>query len=255
MIATRPKPHHAAVAAATVLVMTLAVGWGCGGGERRDREGAGGQPEIASDSFPPETSSVATPSAAATASAAPAVIAFPTDRDTTRLARQLAGSAPALPACGSGVPPITPDSIGPFRLGVSITELARVCPRLVYGWTQISDGIPVATVAARVGGATVTALASDSLSTATLTRVEVSGAGPRTPEGLGVGATLAALQQAYGAPQASESDCVLLVWFDSRPGLAFHLDVPPDAGRECGGLSEPPLPVSLRVASVILVPR
>ena len=40
---------------------------------------------------------------------------------------------------------------------------------------------------------------------------------------VGVGSTLGQLQSAYGPPQASESDCVLMVWFDTRPGLSFHM--------------------------------
>ena len=120
---------------------------------------------------------------------------------------------------------------------------------------MISDGYPVPTVAARLGGATVTAFASDSLESATLHKVEVMGRGPKTEEGFGVGSTLGDLQRVYGAPQASESDCVLRVWFDSRPGLAFHMEYPAGQRRECGALSEPPLPPDLVVASVILVPR
>ncbi|MGH7537764.1 MAG: hypothetical protein ACREMF_03945 [Gemmatimonadales bacterium] len=182
---------------------------------------------------------------------------FPADRDTTPLAQDLSdgGAAGALPRCGSGTPPITADSIGPFRLGVSLAELERRCPRLRYGWVMISDGYPVPTVAARVGGAVVMAFAIDSSPAATLHRVELLGTGPRTAEGIGVGATLAELQRLYGAPQASESDCILRVWFDARPGLAFRMEYPPSAQRECGVLSAPPLLPQLRVASVILVAR
>ena len=46
-----------------------------------------------------------------------------------------------------------------------------------------------------------------------------------------------------------------MVWFDTRPGLNFHLEYAPREGRDCGALSEPPLPASLRVASVVLVQR
>jgi hypothetical protein len=126
---------------------------------------------------------------------------------------------------------------------------------LLYGWVGISDGIPVATVAARVAGATVTGFASDSSPGAIVNRVELSGPGPRTAEGFGVGSTLGEMQLVYGAPQASESDCVLKVWFDTRPGLNFRLEYPPQERRDCGGLSEPPLSPNLVVASVIIVPR
>ena len=106
-----------------------------------------------------------------------------------------------------------------------------------------------------MGGATVTGFASDSSHDAVVNRVELSGPGPRTAEGLGVGSTLAQLQNAYGTPQASESDCVLMIWFDTRPGLNFRLEYPLRERRDCGALSEPPLPADLRVASVVIVQR
>lgn len=185
----------------------------------------------------------------------PGVSPFPADRDTTELTVRLTGAGGGVPPCGSRVPPITAESIGPFRPGTPVAELARACPRLLYGWVMISDGIPVPTVAARVGGATVTGFASDSSPGAIVTRVELSGPGPRTAEGFGVGSTLGEMERVYGVPQASESDCVLKVWFDTRPGLNFHLEYPPRGRRECGALSEPPLPPDLQVASVIIVER
>ena len=231
-----------------LLVVLLAVGAAVACRERRDRTGSAGQPA------PPDSTTRESTVAVATSPPGPAVPSpFPTDRDTTRLQAALAGGH--VPSCGSGVPPITADSIGPFRPGIPLAELARRCPRLLYGWTEISDGIPVATVAARVGGATVTGFASDSSAAAIVNRVELSGPGPRTAEGFGVGSTLGEMQRVYGAPQSSESDCVLMVWFDSRPGLNFHLEYPPRERRDCGALSEPPLPPDLAVASVIIVPR
>jgi len=220
--------------------------------EKAERPATPPTPPSAATSL--DSASNAPPPGGATASA-PGVSPFPTDRDTTRFATQITGAATAVPPCGARVPRITADSIGPFRLGVSIAELRRRCPRLLYGWVLISDGYTVPTVAARLGGATVTAFVSDTLPTGTLHRVELAVAGPETAEGFGVGSTLRQLQEAYGAPGASEADCVLRVWFDSRPGLAFRMEYPPAERRDCGGLSEAPLSPDLRVASVILVER
>jgi len=150
---------------------------------------------------------------------------------------------------------LTGDSIGPFRLGESIEELRRRCPRLLYGWVLISDVYPVPTVAVQLGGATITAFASDSLPTATLSRVEIRSPGPRTDAGLSVGSTLRQLERVYGAAQASESDCELRIWFDARPGLAFLMEYPANQQRDCGALSEPPLSPNLTVRVVVLAPK
>jgi hypothetical protein len=180
---------------------------------------------------------------------------WPRDRDTTRFAMQLARDLIHVPRCRPSVPRITPDSIGPFRLEESLSALQRNCPGLLYGWAVDPDGFPVPAVAARLGGAIVTALLSDTIPTATVHRVTVQQAGPRTAAGIGVGSTLRDLRRAYGAPGSAEPGCVLHIWFASLPGVAFHMKFPPRERRECGGLSEEPLPPDLRVATVLLVPR
>lgn len=174
-------------------------------------------------------------------------------KDTTPFIAVREGHVSDVPSCAARLPSITRDSIGPFRLRQTITELRSRCPRLLFGWVLISDGYAVPSVAARLGGATVTALLDDTLPTAVTTKVELQSPGPTTAQGLGVGSTLRQLEAAYGAPGASESDCVLRVWFDPLPGIAFHMVYPPSAPRECGALSEMPLRPDLKVASVILV--
>ncbi|HJS42183.1 MAG TPA: hypothetical protein VJ755_01815 [Gemmatimonadales bacterium] len=164
-------------------------------------------------------------------------------------------SAVPPPQCRRDPPRITSDSIGPFRLDASLSDLQRECPGLAFSWTNDPDGYPVPAVAARLGGATVTAWFTDTLAGATVREVRVERGGLKTAEGLGVGSTLRDLQRAYGAAGASEPDCVLRVWFAALPGVAFRMAFSQREQRECGGLSEEPLPPDLRVASVILVPR
>lgn len=211
---------------------------------------------------PPPPPAIPSPDSSGLTALVPESIARPavpspwsSDKDTTGFIAVREGDVGQVPMCETRTPPITRDSIGPFRLHQTIAELRTRCPRLLFGWVMISDGYAVPSVAARLGGATVTALVDDTLPTSMTTKVELQSPGPKTAQGLGVGSTLGQLQAAYGAPGASESDCVLRVWFDPLPGIAFHLVYPPNAARECGALSETPLPPDLKVASVILVPQ
>ena len=203
---------------------------------------------------PPPTAAVAAQPPSAV-SPPPPVSPWPADQDSAQLTPRRTRDTGIAPPCRQATPRITPDSIGPFRLEESLAELQRACPRLLYAWESDPDGFAVPAVVARLGGVPITALLTDTLPAATVRQVDLEHEGPRTAEGLGVGSTLGDLERAYGAPGASEPGCVLRVWFTSRPGLAFRMRFPPRVRRECGGLSEEPLPPDLRVAAVILVPR
>lgn len=231
------------------LGLGLAVLTACG--EKHSRSGAAG----GTTSVTPESAVVtaATPSTTTAAVSIPSP--FPADKDTARFKTQVDAEVSQVPSCGSTLPRITGDSIGPFRPGKTILELQERCPRLLFGWVLISDGYPVPTVAARLGGATITAFTSDSLPTATLGQVEVHSPGPKTEEGFGVGSSLRQMTRAYGAAQASESDCVLRVWFDTRPQVAFYMEYPERERRECGALSAAPLSPNLTVKGVVITPR
>jgi len=185
---------------------------------------------------------------------APAVSPWPAHQESSSVTALLASAPGRVPRCRQDAPRLTPDSIGPFRLEQTLSELQRQCPRLLYGWQLDPDGFPVPAVVVRLGAAITTALLTDTLATATVRQVDVAHGAVRTTEGMGVGSTLRELQRFYGAPGASEPGCELRVWFASLPGLAFRMEFPPRQRRACGGLSEEPLPPDLRVAGVILVP-
>lgn len=230
------------------LWLGLAVVTACG--EKGSRSGASG----GTTSVAPESAAVIAAAPSTTSAAVPIPSPFPADKDTARFKAQLDAGAAQVPSCGSKLPRITADSIGPFQPGKTILELQGRCPHLLFGWVLISDGYPVPTVAARLGGATITAFTSDSLPTARLGQVVVRSPGPRTAEGFGVGSTLRAMTREYGSAQASESDCVLRVWFDSRPLLAFYMEYPAHEQRECGALSAAPLSMNLTVTGVVVTP-
>jgi hypothetical protein len=222
-------------------------------GEKGERPAARPSPPSRTGSTPDSSAGTAVvpESAARPSTRSP----WASDKDTTSFVAVREGHVGAVPTCERGTPPITRDSIGPFRLHQTIAQLRARCPRLLFGWVMISDGYAVPSVAAKLGGATVTALVDDTLPSSITTKVELQSPGPTTAQGLGVGSTLGQLQAAYGEPGASESDCILRVWFDPLPGIAFHLVYPPSAPRDCGALSEMPMPPDLKVASVILVPQ
>jgi hypothetical protein len=233
-----------------ILLLWCGLALGCG---EKGRQPATETPAPPANPVPGDS----TPSAAIPESVARPAAPSPwsPDKDTSSFIAVREGDVGDVPTCETRVPRITRDSIGPFRLHETIAELRERCPRLLFGWVMISDGYAVPSVAAKLGGATVTALVDDTLPTSTTTKVELQSPGPTTAQGLGVGSTLGQLQAAYGVPGTSESDCILRVWFDPLPGIAFHMVYPPNAQRECGALSALPMPPDLKVASVILVPQ
>lgn len=209
----------------------------------KEPDGRSGQTEtaIAPPSVPPTPARTSSP--------------WPAHQESSMLTTLLARAPGGAPRCRERTPPLTPDSIGPFRLAQTLSELQQKCPQLLYGWQLDPDGFPVPAVVTRLGAATLTALFTDTLPSSTVRQVDVTNGSAQTAAGVGLGSTLRELQQAYGAPGASEPGCELRVWFAALPGLAFRMAFPPRERRDCGGLSEEPLPPDLRVAGVVLVPR
>ena len=79
-------------------------------------------------------------------------------------------------------------------------------------------------------------------------------AGFRTPEGIGVGSTLADLRRKYGKPKLAFNEPNLLVDFDAKPALEFVLKWAPLGGWLDGDsvLPEGSVPDSARVSEVSL---
>ena len=74
---------------------------------------------------------------------------------------ELIASAPELqsmlPACSKITPVITSDSVGPFRVGVTVSDILRGCGEIYRGWDWGYEGVPEPVMAVRLGEAVVIA--------------------------------------------------------------------------------------------------
>jgi hypothetical protein len=132
--------------------------------------------------------------------------------------------AETAPRCTATTPPLTPRSLGPIRPGQSLRDLEKVCRSVRYGWNW-NEGSPNPVVLLRLGEAAVMVEFSDA--TATSTAYRITTAFPvRTTDGFGPGSELTAMMRAWGEPEFGVGECALYVWFATRPGLSFSVDVP-----------------------------
>ncbi len=142
-----------------------------------------------------------------------------TDRDGALPARLRA----VVRGCGSVVPIVAADSVGPFYPGQPLANLFGACTALLQLW-HWEDGKYLPAVAVKVDGALLLIDASGVIPDAVVTRITALD-GARTAEGIGHGSLLADAQRSYGVPTWRRDQCAVDVVFASRPGLLFHLSI------------------------------
>jgi len=178
---------------------------------------------------------------------------WPADKDSHQASAYVADS---IPQCLAAVPVITRDSLGPLHPGQPLADLERHCGQLRYAWEWGNEGIATPAVLLRFGDAAVEVEFPDTLPTAKTYRIRTESPAVRTVEGFGVGSQIQGMTRAWGAPTYGSGECVLYVWFKSRPGLSFRVRVP--EAWECedvqaverGGTSK--LPAGTTVREVLL---
>jgi hypothetical protein len=187
-------------------------------------------PDEVRDESPGDTASVVSSAAGPVNT----VLSWPADQ----LAGQPTGEEWALlaraPNCGVAPILLTPDSIGPLHLGISVSELVAQCPGGLARWDWGDEGIPEPALFVRVGEGLVQLVFSDTLRSSPAYRVQTNDPSFRTRQGVGVGSNLATLREHYGAPRLAEGECVLYATFETLAGLSFRLDLP--GAVECAQL-------------------
>jgi len=156
-------------------------------------------------------------------SAATAQSRWPADQDRYQLGNLDLDSAPI---CRTAVPLLTIDSLGPLRPGQTPRALQGACPRLLFGWDWGSEGIPAPAVVLRFGEAVVEVEFPDTTGETVASRISSSNQLMKTADGFGPGSSLTAMMRAWGEPTFGINECALYVWFRSRPGLSFRVEVP-----------------------------
>jgi hypothetical protein len=131
------------------------------------------------------------------------------------------------------MPVLTPDSLGPIRVGMTLAEFRRVCPRAVFTWDFGDEGNESPAAVVRLGGAAVVVGFDDTLGTSRVHGLKSRSRALHTKEGFGVGTRLSILARAWGSPKGSEAECVPFAWFERMLGLSFriHPGIPWDCGK------------------------
>jgi hypothetical protein len=162
------------------------------------------------------------------------LLTWPSDRDAGQPSGQERALLARVPNCGVAPTLLTPDSIGPLHLGISVADLAARCPGGLARWDWGDEGIPEPAVFVRVGEGLVELVFSDTLQSSPAYRVQTDDAWFRTHQGVGVGSNLMSLREHYGEPKLAEGECVLYASFETLPGLSFRLGLP--SAVECADL-------------------
>lgn len=128
------------------------------------------------------------------------------------------------PRCGAKTPALTVRSLGPVRPGQPLRDLEKSCPSLRYGWYW-NEGSPTPVVLVRLGDSAVMIEFSDATDASTIHRITTDSP-VRTVDGFGPGSRLSAMIKAWGKPTFGVGEHGLYVWFSTRPGLSFRVEVP-----------------------------
>ena len=181
---------------------------------------------------------------------------WPSDAERNQV--PLASAAHA-PLCQAKTPTLTNRSIGPVRPGQSLQELEKTCPKLQYAW-HWNEGLPTPVTLVRFGKASLMIEFSGTTTSSMIYRITTADAQVRTADGFGPGSPLSAIIRAWGKPSFALGECVLAVWFASRPGLSFKVELPDNwdclaSGRveQTGDVSL--LPLGTRVGMALLFAR
>lgn len=131
----------------------------------------------------------------------------------------------ALPMCGAASTPLTGDSIGPLRPGLSLAQVDTLCPHSIAQWDLGDEAIPEPSLAVNLGGASVMLVLTDTLSSSTIFSLLSKDERLRTSEGIGVGSTVQQLRQRYGTLTLGEAECWLYATLARAPGLSFRVTI------------------------------
>jgi hypothetical protein len=180
---------------------------------------------------------------------------WPVETEDNKIWLDLAVSAPV---CRSKTPVLTNKSIGPIFFDQSLQQLEQMCKNLRYGWYW-NEGSPTPAALVRLGKVGLMIEFSGTTSSSTIYRIMSSDSQLRTADGFGPGSRLEAMIRVWGKPRFVVGECALYVWFSTRPGLSFRVDLPVnwdclDSGRVEHTGNPNLVPRGTRVREVLMLP-
>jgi hypothetical protein len=129
-----------------------------------------------------------------------------------------------VPRCSKNTPVVTADSVGPIFPGEHLPDVVRACSKVYPVW-HFDDGNYGPAVAMLMGKALVIADLDGTTDEALVKRIAVFDHG-QTPEKIGAGSSLAAVQRAYGVPMWRKGQCSVDATFATKPGLVVRIALP-----------------------------